>query len=382
MESDPDRVGESAISKLWLHQCLFDLIAAVEQNSKQELENNEAASAKVEELEERLCALWDVSIDADIVDYLVSVEALGILVEAASRCSGLATLQRLCEISVGLVGNICCRQVERLDNSHVDCLFTLYADNSCRDTGVLSELTRLFLLVLLPGHSMSGTPTEERIGSSLYAYLCCVNDAQLTQRSCQLFGAIVYDTKSTSPEKLYIFTPYLEAVVIALERLQEHGDCSTKAWDVLVLYTTFRDGVAAMIRNSANQVLKIPSRIINLYCDLIEQWHCDALSDCKSIEPASAVVCSLLENHPAEPFQLEAEQWRRLGICTIDASAEMERPEWAEPARPLLNLLQAMPTPPITADSGMIERLSHIAEHHDCPTTDGEKEHGTAFEHK
>lgn len=131
-----DAIGDTLYSSRFVLKTLIKLINYETQNEK----------PLQSEFEKELCTLWDMTIERDVVKLLLDHSVL----ELFSTIIQATEDQRLTEILVGIIGNMCCLSQTRdtlcvSDNA----MFALLNLVSCSDSLILVQLMRLLHAALV-----------------------------------------------------------------------------------------------------------------------------------------------------------------------------------------------------------------------------------------
>ncbi|XP_035792213.1 uncharacterized protein LOC118466690 [Anopheles albimanus] len=124
-----DRIGETMYSERFVLSTILKLSQLTDQ---QLLEDDE-------EFERDLCNLWDMTIEPDVVRFLLQQEAVELFVALAGRSKDY----RLMEILIGIVGNMCCvEEMHELLQTQSEILLALCDFLSVDDAPMLVQLMR------------------------------------------------------------------------------------------------------------------------------------------------------------------------------------------------------------------------------------------------
>ncbi|XP_011349515.1 uncharacterized protein LOC105286331 isoform X2 [Ooceraea biroi] len=165
-----DAVGDSLCSNKWILNTLMSLC---------ELHKD----GWTQELEDRLCILWDLSVDKEITSHLVSCNFL----EITKNILEIHDHSRLIEIILGIIGNVCCNDDKMIDTIGDDKdLVTLILNRlTSDDTRILIQLLRILQSILYR--------LEKNAASKWIAYLI----------EFEIFGdAITFILKSSTNNEL------------------------------------------------------------------------------------------------------------------------------------------------------------------------------------
>lgn len=134
-----DAIGETLYSSRFVLQTLIKLQEYLT-DGRMDPDHQPPPLSDNESFERDLCTLWDMSIDKDVVQLLLEKEVLDLF--AVMIVGSLD--QRLCEILLGIIGNMCSVDAVRLALSVSDFVFpSLLSLVSCSDPLVLLQLMRL-----------------------------------------------------------------------------------------------------------------------------------------------------------------------------------------------------------------------------------------------
>uniref|UniRef100_A0A2M4CSG4 Putative agap007510-pa-like protein n=1 Tax=Anopheles darlingi TaxID=43151 RepID=A0A2M4CSG4_ANODA len=124
-----DRIGETMYSERFVLSTILKLSQLTDQ---QLLEDDE-------EFERDLCNLWDMTIEPDVVRFLLQQEAVELFLALAGRSKDY----RLMEILIGIVGNMCCvEEMHELLHTQSEILLALCDFLSIDDAPMLVQLMR------------------------------------------------------------------------------------------------------------------------------------------------------------------------------------------------------------------------------------------------
>ncbi|XP_037887068.1 uncharacterized protein LOC119636054 isoform X1 [Glossina fuscipes] len=155
-----DAIGDTLYSERFVLNTLLKL-SKLEKNLQEE-----------EEMEKDLCTLWDMTLDADIIEYLLKQDVLTLFAEVIKATND----KRLTEILVGILANMCdvkktrdelCLQESQL----VEVLLDL---SGCLDALTLQQLMRLWAVIFVK------SPTEHI--EKWYDLVC--KDGQFIENIC------------------------------------------------------------------------------------------------------------------------------------------------------------------------------------------------------
>ncbi|XP_031630229.1 uncharacterized protein LOC116345190 [Contarinia nasturtii] len=122
-----DAIGDTLYSKRFVLQTLLNL--------------NKVESKLSEEFEKDLCTLWDMTIEKDVIKLLLEHNVL----EIFSSLIQMSEDQRLVEILLGIIGNMCSlKQTREALCQHPDVMIPIIDLISCSDSLILVQLMRLF----------------------------------------------------------------------------------------------------------------------------------------------------------------------------------------------------------------------------------------------
>ncbi|KAL6436952.1 hypothetical protein ACFW04_004943 [Cataglyphis niger] len=126
-----DAIGNNLCSSKWIINTLMSLCEIHENGWTEELEN-------------QLCILWDLSMEEDVVSYLMSHDFLKI----AKNILEIYDQPRLIEIILGIIGNICCSN-EIIDTIGYDrdLVIQILSRLTSDDTPILIQLLRILQLI-------------------------------------------------------------------------------------------------------------------------------------------------------------------------------------------------------------------------------------------
>ncbi|XP_028967294.1 protein saal1 [Galendromus occidentalis] len=132
-------IGDTTFSKSWLFQILMDTIKEGPQPRRDEDGDAEMVNLS-EDIEERLCILWDISANQEVSAFLLEFDTPTLFVGLISPTKS----PRLVEILVGILGNMCtfeeiCEPVSKTDCLVRVCLWLL----GSTDVPTLLQLCRL-----------------------------------------------------------------------------------------------------------------------------------------------------------------------------------------------------------------------------------------------
>ncbi|KAF6211703.1 hypothetical protein GE061_012217 [Apolygus lucorum] len=171
-----DAIGNTMYSERWVLQILIKFTKLFDTDFDDELEGE-------------FCSLWDMTVEKDVVDFLLKHDILAIM-SCALRPLCRKDNSRLTEIIVGIVGNLCCNEPVRTELSQrTDLIFSLIGLLEDSDPQVLTQLIRLF-------HCCAWDLVSESVTSTSPHWLeGPINSGQLTN----LFAFIL---KSSTNEEL------------------------------------------------------------------------------------------------------------------------------------------------------------------------------------
>ncbi|KAL1131357.1 hypothetical protein AAG570_010975 [Ranatra chinensis] len=122
-----DAIGNTLYSERWVLKALMKLT----QLEKQEIND---------EFESELCLLWDMTIEKDVVNFMMKHDFLSIATKVIQSSENM----RIIEIIVGVIGNMCCVESVRGELSQrKETVETLLALLETPDSCVLVQLVRL-----------------------------------------------------------------------------------------------------------------------------------------------------------------------------------------------------------------------------------------------
>lgn len=122
-----DAIGDTLYSKRFVLQTLLNL--------------NKVESKLSEEFEKDLCTLWDMTIEKDVIKLLLEHNVL----EIFSSLIQMSEDQRLVEILLGIIGNMCTiSQTREALCQQPDVMIPIIDLISCSDSLILVQLMRLF----------------------------------------------------------------------------------------------------------------------------------------------------------------------------------------------------------------------------------------------
>ncbi|KAF8562640.1 hypothetical protein P879_11354 [Paragonimus westermani] len=141
-----DTIGDTAYSKRWLFSLLMDLLKLIKSNS----DKSEPIEELDADLEERLCCLWDLTVNHDVLPYLEEFNLVSILSEVLN-CE---RFPRLLEICVGILANMAystsaCQKMSD-DETFINRILALFYS---RDTPTLTEVCRYVTFLFVDAHS-------------------------------------------------------------------------------------------------------------------------------------------------------------------------------------------------------------------------------------
>ncbi|CAH8537965.1 unnamed protein product [Dicrocoelium dendriticum] len=156
-----DNIGDTSYSKRWLFSLLLDLLSVMNSSSL----NGEQVEDLDPDMEERLCCLWDLTVNRDILPHLDEFDIVPILADALTY----SRHPRLLEISAGILANMAhsptaCQKMSDME-SFIDRVLTLF---SSRDTPTLTEVCRLMHTVLSSGDNGSAWLTSLKSQSEFF----------------------------------------------------------------------------------------------------------------------------------------------------------------------------------------------------------------------
>lgn len=122
-----DAIGDTLYSKRFVLQTLLNL--------------NKVESKLSEEFEKDLCTLWDMTVEKDVIKLLMDHNVL----EIFSSLIQMSEDQRLVEILLGIIGNMCAlSQTREALCQQPDVMIPIIDLISCSDSLILVQLMRLF----------------------------------------------------------------------------------------------------------------------------------------------------------------------------------------------------------------------------------------------
>lgn len=122
-----DAIGDTLYSKRFVLQTILNL--------------NKVESKLSEEFEKDLCTLWDMTVEKDVIKLLLEHNVL----EIFSSLIQISEDQRLVEILLGIIGNMCSlSQTREALCHHPDVMIPIIDLISCSDSLILVQLMRLF----------------------------------------------------------------------------------------------------------------------------------------------------------------------------------------------------------------------------------------------
>lgn len=122
-----DAIGDTLYSKRFVLQTLLNL--------------NKVESKLSEEFEKDLCTLWDMTVEKDVIKLLIEHNVL----EIFSSLIQISEDQRLVEILLGIIGNMCAlSQTREALCQQPDVMIPIIDLISCSDSLILVQLMRLF----------------------------------------------------------------------------------------------------------------------------------------------------------------------------------------------------------------------------------------------
>lgn len=146
-----DAIGDTLYSSRFVLKTLIQLRAYIDSDGQQpdaDVGGDQPAATLAENaaFERDLCTLWDMSTNADVVKLLLDQSVLDVFTHMIR-----STLdQRLCEILVGILGNMCSLDAVRHAIGSSEYIFpSLLSLVSCTDPLVLLQLMRLIAAVLV-----------------------------------------------------------------------------------------------------------------------------------------------------------------------------------------------------------------------------------------
>uniref|UniRef100_A0A1Q3F3C9 Protein saal1 n=1 Tax=Culex tarsalis TaxID=7177 RepID=A0A1Q3F3C9_CULTA len=105
----------------------------------------ETPLAEDEDFEKDLCSLWDMTIEADVVAFLLKHDAVELLIGLAEGSQD----NRLVEILLGIVGNMCCvEETHKVLYENKSLFLSLCGFLESSDTLTLVQLMRIFTTIL------------------------------------------------------------------------------------------------------------------------------------------------------------------------------------------------------------------------------------------
>uniref|UniRef100_A0A1A9V2S8 Beta-catenin-like protein 1 N-terminal domain-containing protein n=1 Tax=Glossina austeni TaxID=7395 RepID=A0A1A9V2S8_GLOAU len=155
-----DAIGDTLYSERFVLNILLKL-SKLEKNLQEE-----------EEMEKDLCTLWDMTLDADMIEYLLKQDVLTLFAEVIKATND----KRLTEILVGILANMCDLKKTRDDlclqeSQLVEVLLDL---SGCLDALTLQQLMRLWAVIFVK------SPTEHI--EKWYDLVC--KDGQFIENIC------------------------------------------------------------------------------------------------------------------------------------------------------------------------------------------------------
>lgn len=135
-----DAIGDTLYSSRFVLQTLLNLREYLIADGRTEPERQPPALSDNAACERDLCTLWDMSINRDVVMLLLEQDVLELFTVMINGSFD----QRLCEILIGIIGNMCSVASVRHALCHSEFAFpSLLALVSCTDPLVLLQLMRL-----------------------------------------------------------------------------------------------------------------------------------------------------------------------------------------------------------------------------------------------
>ncbi|KYQ57008.1 Protein SAAL1 [Trachymyrmex zeteki] len=189
-----DAVGNNLCSSKWIINTLMSLLKVDE-------------NGWTEELEDQLCTLWDLSMEGEVVSYLLSQDFFQI----AKYLLTISDEPRFTEIVLGIIGNVCCND-EAIDTVGCDqeLITQILSHLESSDSLILIQLIRILQLIVW---KIRQNPQSNWV-------------AHLTE--CEFFGAtITFILKSSTNDDLLISTmSLLESIsqISLLEKLFKIND--------------------------------------------------------------------------------------------------------------------------------------------------------------
>lgn len=143
-----DAIGDTLYSSRFVLKTLIQLRAYIDTDGQPETDDQPATACLSENaaFERDLCTLWDMSTNTDVVKLLLEQSVLDVFTHMIR-----STLdQRLCEILIGILGNMCSLDAVRNAIGSSDFIFpSLLSLVSCTDPLVLLQLMRLIAAVMV-----------------------------------------------------------------------------------------------------------------------------------------------------------------------------------------------------------------------------------------
>ncbi|KAF5397114.1 hypothetical protein PHET_09928 [Paragonimus heterotremus] len=240
-----DTIGDTAYSKRWLFSLLMDLLKLIKSNS----DKGESIEELDADLEERLCCLWDLTVNHDVLPYLEEFNLVSILSEVLN-CE---RFPRLLEICVGVLANMAystsaCQKMSD-DETFINRILALFYS---RDTPTLTEVCRLVQTVLASDeHSMAWLTTirfQSDFVDNLLFILKNSKNGHLLIAAIRLLDGITRGDDSLA--EVWCGSDLLDAILVAQHQMKWlHGNEVEIIHRLLYTFSSNVTGVSALIKS-------------------------------------------------------------------------------------------------------------------------------------
>ncbi|XP_013421718.1 protein saal1 [Lingula anatina] len=265
-----DNIGNTVYSKHWLFTTLMKLIQEVdkhEENKDQEQET-ELGTDVDENLQDELCKLWDMSMDMEVVKFLMEFKAIEILTGAIAKSKA----PRITEICVGILGNMVCdpnASKTMSENSKLIELSLLLLESP--DSPTLVETTRFLHTCLsssCPEPWITAIKESEQVMESVtFIFKSSTNNDLLKNAAC--FVDKLLDMKENICEQ-WATENFVLALLEAIKQIgAKPSEMLENFFHIFQLLTTTQEGVPVIVSQSDFIVEPIMKFLVHLCEDEI-----------------------------------------------------------------------------------------------------------------
>lgn len=250
---DADNIGNTVFSKHWVFTTLMNLLKSVEYSDQEpdKEENAEVFGGDVEPVEledglqDDLCKLWDMSMNQEVVNFLVEYNSVDLLVGVIAK----SRAPRATEICVGIIGNMACSpDVCHLLGSKKELVDLIFLLLDSPDAPTLVETMR-FLHVCVSSKKSELWIAAIKNATVVYDRLLFILQSS-TNRDLLKYTAEFIDKMMEAEEDICTKWSNPELVLAVMEAIKQTGSHVSQILEtflhVLQLISTSEQGVQAL----------------------------------------------------------------------------------------------------------------------------------------